>query len=156
MRHRRAIAWCQQELQPATFTTVDPWARTPYESSGFDLVIGYSVFTHLAKGAQTAWLEEMKRIIRPGGLFLASTHGDFAASFLDAASLAALAQTGISDDALDRGLDGLAPEGYYRMVYQTRGYTIEEWSKHLEVLEYIERGVGNLQDLIVMRRRCEE
>ena len=49
-------------------------------------------------------------------------------------------------------LDGIAPEGYYRGVFQTREYTIQEWSKYFEILEYIERGVANYQDLVVMRR----
>ena len=150
-----AITWCQQELRPGVFVPINPWPPTPYESSSFDLVIGYSIFTHLTQETQAAWLEEMRRIIRPGGLFLASTHGDFTASFSNSPSLAGLSQSGIVDGELDPRLDGVAPEGYYRTVYQTRSYTTREWSKYFEVLEYIERGVGNYQDLIVMRRRSE-
>lgn len=77
-----AIMWCSENLKPATFLHIDPWPPTPYNDATFDLVIGYSVFTHLERQAQKAWLEEIKRITAPGGLFLASTHGEFAAQFV--------------------------------------------------------------------------
>jgi SAM-dependent methyltransferase len=146
------VAFCQKNLRPGEFVPIDAWPPTPYESGSFDLVIGYSIFTHLSQAAQSAWLDEMRRIIRPGGLFLASTHGDFSGEFLDPSSREDLLRNGIIDGFLDSGLDGIAPEGYYRTVYQTRDYTTREWSKYFEIVEYLERGTGNFQDLVVMRR----
>lgn len=170
-----AIAWCSNNLQPGSFSRIEPWPPTPYKDSTFDLVIAHSVFTHLAREVQKAWLAEMKRIIIPGGLFLASTHGEFAALFTfpnpfgDSESPRGLVSNlknmlarfrrgtgllkdGICDGMSDPALRGIAPEGYYQSVFQTRAYTIREWSKYFEILEYIERGMGNFQDLVVMRR----
>ncbi len=170
-----AIAWCSNHLQPGNFSRIEAWPPTPYKDATFDLVIAYSVFTHLARDVQKAWLAEMKRIIAPGGLFLASTHGEFAALFTfpkssgESESQRGLVQNiknivarvrwgtgiprdGIFDGMSDPALKGIAPEGYYRGVFQTREYTIREWSKYFEILEYIERGTGNFQDLVVMRR----
>jgi hypothetical protein len=94
----------------------------------------------------------MRRIIAPGGLFLASTHGEFAASFTFPKASQKIPLDGISDTMTDSKLNGVAPENYYRTVFQTREYTLREFSKYFEILEYIERGVANFQDLIVMRR----
>ena len=151
-----AITWCAEHFRSGKFTRIEPWPPTPYEDATFDVAVGNSVFTHLQRDAQTAWLAEMKRIIAPGGLFLASTHGEFAAyfTFRDKADYAL--RNGISDDMPDSRLDGIAPDGYYRAVFQTRAYTEREWSKHFEILEYIERGMGHFQDLVVMRRRSSE
>jgi len=170
-----AIAWCSEHLRPGTFSRIEPWPPTPYKDETFDLVIAYSVFTHLARDVQKAWLAEMKRIIAPGGLFLASTHGDFAALFTfpkssaESASPRGLVQKiknivaryrwwtgipreGIYDRMPDLALKGIAPEGYYRGVFQTREYTLREWSRYFDILEYVERGMGHFQDLVVMRR----
>lgn len=94
----------------------------------------------------------MRRIIAPGGLFLASTHGEFAASFAFPTDFADRLGNGTYDEISDSALDGIPPEGYYRSVYQTREYTLQDWSRYFEILEYVERGMGNLQDLVVMRR----
>jgi hypothetical protein len=53
----------------------------------------------------------------------------------------------------DHRLDGIAPDGYYRAVFQSQEYTLREWSGFFEILEYKERGAGNFQDLVVMKRR---
>jgi len=170
-----AVAWCATTLQPGHFRRIEPWPPTPYEDAAFDLVIAYSVFTHLSREVQQMWLAEMQRIIAPGGLFLASTHGEFAAVFAfpppanqgkpargvvrklkNLLGWRQKAQEIMSDRILDATPDstlaGIAPDGYYRSVFQTREYTLQEWSKYFEILEYRERGIGNFQDLVVMRR----
>lgn len=78
---REAIDWCKDNFSRVRFAVNPPVPPTEYPDNFFDLVIGNSVFTHLTKDIQLAWLEEMKRIISPGGLFLASVHGEFATYF---------------------------------------------------------------------------
>src|SRR5882724_9421825 len=161
-----AIAWCQQHLREGKFQRIEPYPPTPYPDQSFDLVIAYSVFTHLSRDLQNAWLTEMRRIISPGGLFIASVHGPFATSFaFSPTSLGrfvprlrdrfirhTILREGIVDTTVDHALNGVAPEGYYRGVFQTREHTMKAWSKFFEILEYAEGGVGNFQDLVVMRR----
>lgn len=150
--HQEAIQWCGENLRPGKFSRIEPWPPTPYEDAAFDVALGISVFTHLARDVQNAWLAEMRRIIAPGGLFLASTHGQFATRFEFPETFAQLLRDGIFDGVHDPSLGGIFPKGYYLNVYQTREYTLREWSKYFEILEYIERGYGNHQDLVVMRR----
>jgi len=147
-----AIAWCSEHLQPGIFTHIEPWPPTRYDEAMFDVVVGFSVFTHLSKKAQRAWLAEMRRIIAPGGLFLASTHGDCAACYRFRDEAVQALRRGISDEKGDTRCEGIAPPGYYRQVFQSREYTRREFAKHFDIVEYIERGMGNYQDLVVMRR----
>lgn len=58
--------WCQfqaNEIMPPTW----------FADGTFDLIYCYSVFSHLAEDAHRRWLEEFKRILRPGGLLIATT-----------------------------------------------------------------------------------
>lgn len=70
------IAWCRQHLPFASF---DVNALTPplrYADASFDFVYALSVFTHLADATQRAWMDEMRRVLKPGGHLLITTHGD--------------------------------------------------------------------------------
>ena len=147
-----AIGWCQKNLAPARFHKILSNPPTPFSDDTFDLIVSYSVFTHLNRKQQFSWLEEMRRILKPRALFLATVHGVFNASFENPTILSEVLERGISDSLPDSVLDGVAPEGYYRSTYQTREYTEKNWSKYFDILEYIERGSDAQQDLIVMRR----
>jgi len=49
----------------------------PYAEASFDLVYAFSVMTHLSDELQHAWVAECGRVLRPGGLFLFSTLGEY-------------------------------------------------------------------------------
>ena len=136
------------------FETIGPWPPTGYNSNFFSIISSYSVFTHLHKKAQLLWLEEIARILAPNGLFLTTVHGE---CLLDVNfpkhKVRNAIKEGIYDRIRDDTLDGIAPNKYYRAVYHTKEYIFNTWSKYFEILEYRERGAGNWQDLIVMRKR---
>src|SRR5262249_25584962 len=48
----------------------------PFAGADFDLVYAFSVLTHLPVPVQHAWVDELTRILRPGGFLLVSTHGE--------------------------------------------------------------------------------
>ena len=159
-----AVAWCRENLRGGTFQPINPYPPTPYPDHFFDLVIGCSVFTHLRRETQNVWLSEMRRVIAPGGLLLASVHGRLAA-YCTLPPGSGLMQrlrhrirgpevlaSGFSDSLEGDHLDGIAPDGYYRGTFQTRAYTLREWSRYFEILEFVE-GCLAYQDLVVMRRR---
>jgi SAM-dependent methyltransferase len=149
-----AVAWCSENLKPAEFSAIPLRPPTSYAGQSFDLIISFSVLTHLSKDLQSAWLEEMQRILAPGGLFLATVHGEFAAAFRFPGRTARdILRDGIYDGVDCGTLDGIVPEGYYRAVFQTREYTMREYSRYFEVLEYREAGGLNFQDMVVMRKR---
>ncbi len=149
---KEAVQWCGENLPKGRFSAIEPYPPTSFTNNMFDVVISYSVFTHLVRDVQESWLKEMKRIMMPGGLFFASCHGDFATSFSPAHVQKEVAGIGISDSSLDPNLDGIAPTGYYRGVFQSKAYTMKEWGKHFRILDYIDRGMGNFQDLVIMQK----
>src|SRR4029077_3643337 len=131
----------------------------------FDVVVAASIFTHLSMKMQVAWLEELRRIMKPGGLVIASLHGRFAATVslcaighrlgLGAwgarlASAAALASGFLALPDHSRLLKGVAPNGHYKTTFQTSDHTMRAFSESFEVLEYLEAALG-FQDLVVMR-----
>ena len=68
-----AVSWCQRNL-PGRWIVIDADPPTALETGSFDLIYCISVFTHLDEEAQLEWLGEVARLLRPGGLFIASTH----------------------------------------------------------------------------------
>jgi SAM-dependent methyltransferase len=152
-----AIAWCLENLRSGHFSQVEPWPPTPYADGTFDLVVCNSVLTHLTREVQNAWIAEMERIIAPGGLLLTSIYGAYFASFLYPAIFVETPSDrvfhGIFAGGTSSNLEELVPtEYYYPYVVQSREYTIQEWSKYFQILEYSEHGIGGGQDLVVMRR----
>lgn len=151
---REPIEWCKENLKDADFKVVPPLPPTDYPDNFFDLVIGYSVFTHLTQEVQNAWLEEMKRIIAPGGLLLVTTHGDFAIrNLLPNKMQERCINDGFSDELKDEHYDGDAPKNYYRGTFQTEEYTRREYGKLFEIVEYIGDGAICMQDLVLMKKR---
>ena len=72
---RESIDWMQANLAPieAVCSEVDP--PLPFESGSFDFIWPISVFTHLT-GNSAAWLMELHRLLKPGGLLMASYMGE--------------------------------------------------------------------------------
>ena len=62
------------------FRTCNPFPPTEYPADHFDLVYAYSVFSHLSGPACHAWMNEFKRILKPGGIVVFTTRH---VSFMD-------------------------------------------------------------------------
>jgi ubiquinone/menaquinone biosynthesis C-methylase UbiE len=147
------IAWCKENLQPGQFTAIAPMPPLPYPDNHFDAIVSCSVFSHLKRDLQHIWLAELKRVLAPRGLLLASFHGKFAASVAHPPQRAALVdERGIIDDTPDDALGDIVEAGYYNSTFQTREYTLREWSKHLKIVDYIVAGMHNYQDLAVLQK----
>jgi 2-polyprenyl-3-methyl-5-hydroxy-6-metoxy-1,4-benzoquinol methylase len=67
------IDLCHQLLPGIAFQTVPAFPPTKLPADHFDLVYAYSVFSHLAEPAHLAWVGEFSRILRAGGLVIATT-----------------------------------------------------------------------------------
>ena len=70
-----AVDWCRANIP---FGRFEQNALTPplvFDDESFDLVYALSVFTHLTAELQLAWRDELRRVLRPGGLLLVTTHG---------------------------------------------------------------------------------
>ena len=52
---------------------VDPLPPMDLDDESVDLITAYSVFSHLAESVHLAWLEEFRRVLRPGGVLTVTT-----------------------------------------------------------------------------------
>jgi len=81
------IRWCAQNLTGIRFRLNGLMPPLAFADASLDLVYSISIFTHLSERAHKAWVEEMHRVLRPGGLFITTTHGDATMANLTAAEL---------------------------------------------------------------------
>ena len=72
----RSIEWCGENLEGIRFVRNDLMPPLPFEDEQFEVLYCFSVFTHLSEEVQKAWAAEIKRVLKPGGLFICSTHGN--------------------------------------------------------------------------------
>jgi SAM-dependent methyltransferase len=70
------VRWCRENLpfMDARVNTLEP--PSPYRDRDFDLVYAISILTHLTERVAHAWMREWRRILKPGGVLLFTTHGD--------------------------------------------------------------------------------
>jgi SAM-dependent methyltransferase len=149
------IAWCRDQLRGGVFQTVPLRPPTQFADEQFDLVIGTSVFTHLAEDVQFAWLEELQRITAKGAVLLISVHGLSQLALYRAPTnyLIAIESQGFYEGGYNSQLDGAITEaGYYRNVYHSRDYILSEWGHFFEIADIVDALAAN-QDLVVLRRR---
>ena len=79
-----AIRWCETHLSFGRYAVTSLEPPLPYPDAHFGLVYAFSVFTHLPVDLQRAWMDEMRRVIAPGGFLLFSAHGDACTESLSA------------------------------------------------------------------------
>jgi SAM-dependent methyltransferase len=69
-----AIRSCRHRCPRGRFL-VNHWAPPlDIADAVFDLIYSYSVFTHLSEANHVAWLKELSRLLRPGGMMLHTVH----------------------------------------------------------------------------------
>jgi len=71
----KAVDWCRDNLPFGSFLQNRLAPPVDFEDASFDLVYAFSVFTHLTADLQLSWRDELRRVLRPGGRLLLSTHG---------------------------------------------------------------------------------
>ena len=73
----KMIQWSRDNLPFAEVAVTDLAPPLPYGNSSLDLMYAFSVFTHLAEKLQHDWMRECVRVLKPGGLLLMSTMGEY-------------------------------------------------------------------------------
>ncbi len=76
----RAVRWCRKNLPEATLFHGGIEPPLPETLSNLDLIVVFSVFTHLPERLQRPWLAELQSRLSADGLLIVSTSGD---AFID-------------------------------------------------------------------------
>jgi ubiquinone/menaquinone biosynthesis C-methylase UbiE len=77
------INWCRNNLKFAEFRINELGGQLPYEAESFDFIYVFSVFTHLNEPLQFFWINELSRVLKPGGYLYFTTHGEYYLSELN-------------------------------------------------------------------------
>jgi SAM-dependent methyltransferase len=148
------VGWCRTNLPAGRWEVLPLRPPSILPDAGFDLAFGVSVFTHLKEPEQHAWLAELRRVIRPGGLALMTFHGEASVvwSGLSAERYTALLRAGICDQPNPLYDADLGEADYYRDTFHTAEYVRRVWGRYFDVLAVRPSYVAH-QDLAVLRRR---
>lgn len=137
----------------------------PIADHSVDVVSAFSVFTHIDT-FETAWLAELYRVLKPGGLCYLTVHNDDTWTLLQSAK---------EDDALLRRFHQIDPEfselikhdipverkcfrytdlGAYRaLVVHSNAYLQKTWGRYFDILEIRARSHGYQQSVLIGRKK---
>ncbi|MGA3084394.1 MAG: class I SAM-dependent methyltransferase [Thermodesulfobacteriota bacterium] len=145
-----SIGWCKANLSHiAEFETINFLPPLPYTDNSIDFIFCISVFTHLPEDMQFQWLEELRRITKPQGIFIASIHGEGLLPTNDSEVLNNFTKNGFVY-IKGGGTKGL-PD-FYQTTYHAKSYIDKNWSRYFNILNIQTRAIGNYQDGIVCQK----
>lgn len=163
---------CVKTIRTGNFSLVNPCPPTGFVDNSFDIVYAYSVFSHLAEPVHIQWIAEFARILKPGGILLATTqarrflefchslqgkdheflwHQFLANSFLDIEAAYADYDSGKFLYSATGG--GPARDAsFYGEALIPRQYVEQEWTKYLQFRDFVDEPSLLPQALIVMQK----
>jgi SAM-dependent methyltransferase len=140
-----SVAWVRRHLCPPCHAEVcEPRPPLPHPDGFFDVVLAVSVFSQLADGWE-AWLLELRRVLRPGGIFVASFMGPWNAEVI-AGRPVDDAQIGMSVHGFGRPWSAGGP-----MILHSEWWLRAHYGRAFDVLAFVPRGIGG-QDGLILRR----
>jgi SAM-dependent methyltransferase len=164
-----AIEWASRRHPQLEWAVSRSEPPLPFDDGSFELVYSISVLTHLGADSQDRWLQEIRRVLKPGGVALLSVHGPFAFDQFRTGQVTtgwcvrdAFAREPLGPDEFvfepylrtvwnESELPGVATE--YGLAFHGPGYVRGHWSRWLPVETIRERGMTGWQDLVVCAQR---
>ncbi len=170
------IDLCRQANRWCNFRHIGTEPPSPFADDTFDLIYSFSVFSHLSEEMHESWLVELTRILKPGGLMVATTRNrefiNHCASLRERADLAsihpgprssaeAFLDTRQSLADFDAGKYCFSPLAHDKWSYWgdtaiPRDYVLRRWTPHLTFVDYIDDTNVCPQNVIVMRKAGAE
>ena len=145
-----AIEWAQANLRDVGEFRVNlPEPPLPFADEQFDLIYAISIFTHLPEEMQWPMLQELRRILKPGGILLTTKLNPAAYDLPEDVKAAGL-RDGYAYWGEADATEGLP--GFYRLAYHTRDYVERAWGRYFEVLHVGSHDLNNTQDAVLLRR----
>ncbi|RLC19517.1 MAG: hypothetical protein DRI57_07025 [Deltaproteobacteria bacterium] len=132
----------------------------PLEDNSLDLIYAFSVFSHIDT-FELAWLSELRRILKPGGLAYLTTHTDHTWSIIKEGDTVYELLSGHPDFSPELLKSELVSgktvfrwqtdNCYSANVFHTAEYVNDVWSRYFEIQEIIPEG-HFYQDVILLRK----
>jgi ubiquinone/menaquinone biosynthesis C-methylase UbiE len=160
------MIWCQQHLSPPfKFATTTSFPYLPFEEGYFDLIYSFSVFTHICDLAE-AWLLELRRILRPGGVLYLTVHDNHTIDLLlnkhrehglsrtlqEAQKLLTFRDSDFAMFTLNRVPGGgIDFEARQAQVFYDLDYLCQHWGNYLNIVSTTQEAYG-YQTAIVLQK----
>ncbi len=168
-----ALAACRDTNRWCRFELIDPHPPTKLSAESFDLIYLFSVFSHLPEDLHLALLAEFRRLLRPGGLLIATTrrrdfirdcearrqdphlgqkphwHSVSARAFLDANACLSAYDAGQFCYA-NLGMGGRW--SFWGEACIPRAYVLKRWTELFEFCDYIDDRDTCIQSVIIVRK----
>ena len=161
----RAVRWVRENLPHAEASVCKGLPPLEFGDGLFDLVYNHSVLSHLDERYQDAWLRELRRVTKPGGLVLLSVHGDHAFSLFERDSTNGggdiselrdrFSQEGFVFVDRDNNVGGPFPD-FYHSSFHASWYVFEHWSRFFTIKAYVPRGSLDFQDFVLLERPAHD
>jgi SAM-dependent methyltransferase len=160
-----AVEWAAEHVPGVRFAVSPGDPPLDFAGGSFDLVYAISIWSHFAEAAALRWLEEMHRLIAPGGRLVLTVHGMRSVEYLAHAGVRTPRELEAIRRALYRRGFWFAPEfgeaGDHGVVHPEWGtsFMTPEWLLRHATPGWsaeaylVGRNMGN-QDVVVLRRRC--
>lgn len=166
------IETCKSTIPYCNFSLVNPEPPAGFAANSFDIILAYSVFSHLAENVHIKWVEEFSRLLKPGGILVATTqprrflalceslrgttfesywHKGLANSFLDINAAYADYDNGKFLYSATGGGPPLEPSFYGEALIPPL-YVQREWNKFLKFCYFFDDVNVLYQSVIVMKK----
>lgn len=164
---------CRQTNQWCNFLTIEPKPPTTFPDNMFDVIYSYSVFSHLSEDIHQEWIAEFGRILKPGGLLIATTRGrefiKYCGGLGEKENLPSYHLQGLSSIFqntaqclldYDQGRYCHHPKSggfeldssFYGETCIPRDYVLKHWTKHFTLVDYLGERSLEEQNVIVVRK----
>ena len=166
------ISACERTIPYGNFSLVAAEPPTSFASDSFDIIFAYSVFSHLPERIHIKWIEEFARLLKPGGLLVATLqprrflalceslrsqpresiwHESLAISFRDIEAAYTDYDNGKFLFSPTGGGPHL-PSSIYGEALIPCQYVEREWTKYLKFCDFLDDANVLLQAVVVMQK----
>ena len=162
-----AIAWAQDNLDGIAFEVSPLRPPLPHPDASFDVAFGWSIWTHFGREPALAWLDEMHRLLAPGGHLVLTTHGLPTLhewerrAVWNVADLDLLRRELYTEGFAYRAVfgpegDGGVPQEDWGNAFMTLDWLAERACPQWSIRSFLPGRVDNIQDVIVLRREPDQ
>ena len=161
------VSLCQRNFPKGHFVKNEARPPLDYDDSNFDLIFSYSAFTHFSETNHVAWLKELARTLKPGGVMLHTTH-----SFLSLRRTAFFSPESLNKYSLPEPVDLFVShkDTYYYAINEPsmpeygvtiidKEYVMKRWPDYsgLMIVDYVEGAIESYpegcHDIVMMVKK---
>jgi SAM-dependent methyltransferase len=152
------INLCRENNVYGQLLNIDLLPPLIIKDNTFDLIFGYSVFSHLSERAANLWIEELTRVLKPGGHIIITTQGrtfiDFCKNMRNKQSASAweqsLANSFVNEAGFFKKYDNgeflyaangggeALPDDIYGDTLIPYKYVKKNWTSKLQLMDFVD------------------